>query len=168
MPFLNKRISKALIWVIAISLLNLGCIVFHPESAAKNEHGYYTKHYGSCGVIALHKARSNFSDYSGTRRISHDIQDSGNLARILLSLVHHHSFYITWPHEIKNHLNKHGYKVEEINDLKSLNGGDVAIVLVRGSVIEQQLHWMCYPNDDNIRTYFGENTEIVKIYLIKR
>ena len=168
MPFLSKRLSKALVWVIAISLLNLGCIVFHPESAVRDKHGYYIKHYGSCGIVALYKARSNFSDHSSREKISRDIQDSGNIVRILLSLVHHHSFYITWPHEIKNHLNKHGYKVEEIDDLQSLNEKDIAIVLVKGSVTKQQLHWMCYPDDHDIKTYFGENTEIVKIYLIEK
>lgn len=164
----NKRLSKVLIWIIAISLLNYGCIAFHPKSAAKDELGYFVKHYKSCGVLALRMARANFNDHAKLKEISREIQNTGNLSRALLSLAHHDSFDITWPHEIKNHLNKHGYKVREINDFESLKEGDTAIVLIKGRFLSQEWHWMCYPNGHNIETYFGEGTKIIKIYLIEK
>lgn len=84
--------------------------------------------------------------------------------------MHHDSFHITWPCEIKKHLNKHGYEVKELSSLEGLGEGDTVIVLVKGAVLRQEWHWMSLPDDRKgwIEAYFGENTEIVKIYLIKK
>ncbi len=45
---------------------------------------------------------------------------------------------------------------------------DIALVLVYGKFISSEWHWMCYPVDDNINTFFGSNTKIDKIYLLKK
>jgi len=152
----------------AISLLNSGCIAFHPESAAKDDLGFYRKHYRSCGVDAIRDAKSNFGERATYKNISQEIQKSGNISRSLLSLFHHDSFMITWPCEIKKYLNNHGYTIEKIDDFNSLKKGDVAIVLVKGASLSQDWHWMCYPNDKNIKTHFGEKTEIIQVYLLKK
>ena len=44
---------------------------------------------------------------------------------------------------------------------------DIAIVLIRGKFFTEQYHWVVYPID-NVKSFWGKNTVIDSIYLIKK
>lgn len=169
MSFLRKKLSILLVWITAISLLNSGCIAFHPESAKKDKDGYYVKHYWSCGPKAIYKSLRYFGEYKKRSDISKEIQSSGNITRSSLLLIHHEFVSATFPCEIKQYYYNNNFNVKELNSLDQLKNGDVAIVLVKGSILKgEEFHWLCYPNDKRIKDFYGENTEIIKVYLISK
>ena len=76
---------------------------------------------------------------------------------------------VTWSWEMKKAVEKYGFELITIDDFKKLNPEkDIAFVLVRGKFFSRQWHWMCYPIEENITKFFGENTKIDRIYLLKR
>ena len=162
--------AKILLWSMAISLLNIGCIAFHPESANTDSLGYYTRHYDSCGPVALERAFLELEEKGITRTvISREIQDGGNKLRFIMMLVHHDTVLVSLPNELKTICEKHGYKMiktdRSIDELDSER--DVAIVLLFGDIFKGESHWACFPYEKQIKTYFGPNTQISKIYLLK-
>lgn len=161
---------KALYFALLISLglLNWSCSIFHPEKVKKDEAGYYASHYWSCGPIALNKAFKELDIYLSSKKISREIQDSGNLSRVLLSLVHYDTIQITFPSEVYSVIEKHGFKVIELEELKQLDSRvDVALVLVAKNYLKGEAHWLCFPIDENIEEFFGKGTRVVKIFLLK-
>ena len=154
---------------ISLGLLNWSCSVFHPDKTQKDEQGYYIQHYWSCGPRALNRAFKELDIHLSSKKISQEIQESGNLSRSLLSLVHYDTIQITFPSEIYQAIESHGFKVTELKELKQLNSEvDVALVLVAGSYLRGEAHWLCFPVDYNIEQYFGKNTKIIKIFLLKK
>lgn len=170
----NKLFKWALI--TSFCMLNWSCSILHPESLAKDEEGYLTKHYNSCGPSALSKAFNEFARKNGilakkswTRKeLSREIQDSGNIIRLMASLIHHETVMMTLPSELKNIIKNHGFKIIKVKNLEDLNKVDVAIVLVSGDYLKGDLHWLCFPVDNRITDYFGKNTKIEKIFLLKK
>ena len=155
--------------VLSLSLLNWSCAIFHPNEVRKDKEGYYVNHYWSCGPRALSKAFKELDIHLSAKKISQEIQDSGNLSRNLLSLIHYETVQITFPNEIYSTIKKHGFKVIELKQLEELKEEvDVALILVAGSYLKGQAHWVCFPVDSNIKKYFGENTKIIKIFLLKK
>ena len=47
-------------------------------------------------------------------------------------------------------------------------GKDIAFILVRGKFVSKEWHWMCYPVDKDIKTFFGPNTVIDKVLLLRK
>tara|TARA_Y100000310_G_scaffold295294_1_gene326477 strand:+ start:2668 stop:2910 length:243 start_codon:yes stop_codon:yes gene_type:complete len=75
---------------------------------------------------------------------------------------------ITFPTELKSILKKHGFRIVNVSDLEELNENeDTALVLVKRKN-NLNYHWMCFPVDKNIKTFFGKDTIIKEIYLIKK
>ena len=66
----------------------------------------------------------------------------------------------------KDILTSHGFKIEEVKDYKNLTPSQIAIVLVheKGTL---HYHWMCYPIEEDILYFFGDNTIIENIYIIR-
>jgi len=157
---------------MAICLLNVSCVVFHPEQFQRDELGYYINHYNACGPVALEKAFEALGDENESRvEISRKIQDKGNSLRTLLSLLHYDGLLVTLPKEIKTACKEHGYKVIELNNLDELKEKDVALVLVWGRIFKREAHWVVFPIDNEFRKlkeWYGEYTEIGKIYLLKK
>ena len=86
-----------------------------------------------------------------------------------MSLAHYDALEITFPSEIKTIIKKHGFLPLEIRNLESLNNEvDVALVLVAKNYLKGEAHWLCFPADNNIERFFGKNTRIIKIFLLKR
>lgn len=155
--------------LISLGLLNWSCSLFHPEKVKKDEAGYYVNHYRSCGPIALNKAFKELDIYLSSKKISREIQDSGNLSRALLSLAHYDTIQITFPSEIYSVIENHGFKVIKLKELKELDSEvDVALVLVVGSYLKGEAHWLCFPMDSSIEKYFGKDTRIIKIFLLEK
>ena len=168
-PKFNK--AKILLWAMAFSLLNIGCIAFHPKSLNKDSLGYYTRHYDSCGPVALERAFRLLGETQLDRfSISRDIQDSGNSVRLLMMLVHHDTILVSLPSELKEVANKYGYEMVKTNkSLDELSAEkDVAIVLLFGNVLKSESHWACFPHEKDIKAFFGPDTEISRIYLLKK
>jgi len=168
-PKFNK--AKILLWAMVLSLLNIGCIAFHPESLNKDSLGYYTRHYDSCGPVAMERAFRSFGETELDRfSISRSIQDGGNNVRLLMMMVHHDTILVSLPSELKEVSKKHGY--EMIRTDKSLDElileKDVAIILLFGNLLKGESHWACFPYEENIKAFFGPATEISRIYLLKK
>ena len=154
--------------LISLGLLNWSYSIFHPEKVKKDEAGYYTDHYWSCGPRALNKAFKELDIYLSSKKISQEIQDSGNLSRALLSLVHHDAVQITFPCEMYHVIEKHGFRVVGLKELKQLNSKiDIALILVARNYLDGEAHWLCFPVDNDIKGFFGKETKIVKIFLLK-
>ena len=155
--------------LVGVCFLNWSCALFHPDKVKKDEGGYYLRHYWSCGPRALNKAFKEFDIFLGEKKISQEIQDSGNTTRHLLSLIHYDTIQITLPSEILSVIKKHGFKVIKVTELRQLNPRvDLALILVTGSYIRGEAHWLCFPVDNNIKKFFGEETRVSKIFLLKK
>ena len=102
------------------------------------------------------------------KQISQTIQDSGFASRQLLSFFSPTAINITWPSEIVDVLDKHGLEIVKLKKLDELDAKkDIAIVLIHGKFLTQQYHWVVYPID-KVKTYWGKDTVIDLIYLIKK
>ena len=149
-----------------ILIFTQGCILLNPKYASKDEEGYYTYHYVSCGPKALKKALKALGKDIDTDSVSRRIQSTGNIKRNIISFIHYDALQITWPSEIKQIAKEHGYNLKQLNNLSELKSGDVSIVLILGNLSEMDFHWMSTPSDplEIIKNYFGKNTKILKIY----
>ena len=128
-------------------------------------------HIHSCGPEAIQKAFLKFDIDISIKDISHAIQadvSCSNLFRDILSALDKDARKITFPSELKRILKKNGFSIVNINSLDELNKvEDVALVLIKQEG-ELNYHWMCFPVDKNIKTFFGKDTVIKEIYLIKK
>ena len=138
------------------------------EQRAKNLDPY---HIYSCGPEALHKALLRFGIYIDEEKLSHMMQSNpscANLLREVVSIFSIEGRRITFPSELKSILKKHGFKIVNISSLEELDENeDTALVLVKQKN-NLTYHWMCFPVDKNIKTFFGKDTVIKEIYLIKK
>ena len=127
-------------------------------------------HIQSCGPQAIQKVLRRFGIDSSMKDISSAIQSShscANLLRDVISVLDKEGRKITFPSEAKSILKKHGFNIVNINALEELNKDkDTALVLVKQKS-SLNYHWMCFPSDENIKTFFGKDTVINEIYLIK-
>ena len=61
-----------------------------------------------------------------------------------------------------------GYSVKKIKKYSDLNETmDVAIILIKQKNA-LNYHWMCFPVDKNILSFFGKDTILKEIYLISK
>ena len=166
------KLRKTTLWVIAACLLNVSCVIFHPEQYEKDELGYYIKHYNACGPIALEQAFSILGDENANRvDLSREIQSEGNALRIFAALFHHEALSITLPNEMKKLCEKHGYEVVELENMSQLKSEDVALILVWGKILKREAHWIVFPVDTKFRKaegWYGPYTRVSKIYLLKK
>ena len=170
---------KKLLWIFAllfaISPLFSGCGIFYPPE--KDVNGYYIKHFRCCGPTAIEKA---FAEYNrrariinkrhiSSREISEQIQDAGIPLKRFLSFFDRGVICVTWSWEMEKVVGKYGFKLLDVDKFESLDPSkNIAFILVRGRFVSQDWHWMCYPVDKNIKSYFGSKTKIDKILLLKK
>jgi hypothetical protein len=132
---------------------------------------YDPYHIQSCGPEALKKAFARHGVELNIKNISHKIQTDpscSNLLRDLLSVFHSEARQITFPAEMKKILKKKGFTIVSIRSLKQLNDNkDTAIILIKKRN-SMTYHWVCFPVDKNIESFFGKGTIIKEIYLIKK
>tara|TARA_Y100000593_G_C4276272_1_gene320242 strand:+ start:152 stop:652 length:501 start_codon:yes stop_codon:yes gene_type:complete len=128
-------------------------------------------HVQSCGPEAMQKAFSNFGIHIELESLSHTMQSSpscSNLLRDVLSVFNKQARQITFPAEIKKILKKNDFSIVSIKSLKDLDKNqDTALVLIRKKNT-LTYHWTCFPNDKYIESFFGKDTLIEEIYLIKK
>ncbi len=161
--------------LILVTMATLGCNIANP-SLKKDSDGYFLAHYRACGPIALEKAINEYyfknkilpaRGLADRKDISRQIQDNGFASQRLLSLLNSKAINITWPSEIKDTLDKYGFDIIKVKSLSDLDKQkDVAVILIHGKFLSKEYHWLVY-SIDNIKTYFGKNTVIDLIYLIK-
>ena len=87
-----------------------------------------------------------------------------------LTLIHYDALWITWPTELKKYFTDRGYKITAIS-IDKLTPNDVAVVLIKGSTLKQQWHWITYPTHsiDRIKNYYksvGGKTAVLSAYKI--
>ena len=166
-PTLRKYVLP---FILLLLILFCGCGALKQGTFVTDHSGAFKGHYISCGPKAIGNALKEFSHLNLTYsdiEISREIQKSGNIIRVLMSIFDGEAMEITWPHELVNFLTSKGFAVEEIefNDLKA---GDVAIVLIKKDF--HTYHWVTYPtkSKDTIENFFSTSTTIVKTLLIKK
>ena len=161
--------TKRLAWALAVCflLLNSGCAIFHPEEFTKKDN-YYVKHFHSCGPRAIQHAIIKIEKkLVSCESISKKIQSTGNNSRLILAYVNYEALEISFPCEIKKYFNDKGYKLKEVS-LESLNKNDTAIILVRGTNVFREWHWITYPtySKDYIKRVFSSGTKIINVFKI--
>ena len=159
------RVKKLLAYcMVSLLILTVGCGIFNRP---RTENGYYVSHYYACGPEAVSKALSQYiTILRTTKQISQDIQDSSNTWRFLASIIDKKGVQITCPSEIVEVCRKYGFAVIPITSLDKLDPTkDVALVLVRTGLSDW--HWLCFPVDTFIANFYGDDTVISAIYLLK-
>jgi hypothetical protein len=167
------HVYKLLICVILFS----GCSVFRPNH--KDENGYYTEHFNSCGPVALEKAIGQHYINQGIvwvtwpaprEEISKTIQDNSTMldGRKCLTFLHRDFVNITWPHEMKEICNRYNLKLMLVKSLDDLTDEDVGIVLVH-KTWSVQYHWMSWPysTKEEIRDFYPSRTDIISVYALR-
>ena len=161
---------------LLIVILILGC-----GTLQSNKDSDYTKkqrslnfdpyHIQSCGPQAIQDALLQFGIRVELKGLSHAMQSSpscSNLIRDIISVFYIDGRKITFPSELKNILKKNGFKIVNVSSINELDkNGDTAIILVKKKD-SMEYHWMCFPTHRDIETFFGKDTIIKEIYLIKR
>jgi hypothetical protein len=126
-------------------------------------------HVFSCGPEALEKAFRELNIHISQEDISHAIQKShkfNSLIRDVAAIFNNEARRITFPEEMINALKDKGYSVERGKEYSSLNKTiDIAIILIKEKNT-LNYHWMCFPVDKNILTFFGKDTVVKETYLI--
>jgi len=162
-----KKLLAPLLLVVS------GCGVFQSFNENPIDRYFYKinkdpRHVESCGPRALYRALKELGHDVTIKEISYDIQQGGDVARNILTLFDQEARSITWPNEVTKFLEEKGYTVTAVKDINSLNPtNNVALVLVRNGWL-LDYHWLCFPANGNIKTYFGEKTEIKLILLINQ
>ena len=142
-------------------LMACGCGALH-----LNHKKVDSLHFDSCGPEAIQKALANMNIAMSTIDISVEIQKKGSILRCFLKAFSDDARDITWPSEIVEFFENRGYKIKKINSLNQLGNLDTAIVLVHSRGTLDRYHWLCHPNDEYIKSFFGEKTVVDDIYLI--
>ena len=159
---------------IIIAIAFTGCGILRHASLKPSER--IDKHVSSCGPDSLYLAfkalekKHNVKFNLSKEKISKLIRTSNkcsDLLRDFLFIWSYQANEITWPNEIKDILTSRGFKIEETKDYKNLTPSQIAIVLVhkKGTL---HYHWMCYPIEEDILYFFGDDTIIENIYIIKK
>ena len=168
-----------LIPLLIISFLyGSGCGIVKPPH--KDDLGFYTKHYYSCGPIAVHEALTMYCEKNGIifkralniKQISRDIQKNAPPfifnKRKLLIIFDREAAAITWPNEIKTACQKYGVKLTRVPKSRlwdKNNPNATYIVLVHKKWTINNYHWLAYPG--NNPHHFGEDTAFDTVYLLE-
>jgi len=167
--------AKVLAAILAVGPI-LGCGVFNP--ARQDGDGYYIAHFSSCGPTAIENGINRYYANQGItfarnpaprEEISKQIQDDGIYLKMFFSYFDREAVQATWSWEMKAAVKKYGFELVSVDDFENLDPKkDIAFILVRGKFISREWHWMCYPVDQNIKNFFGPNTKVDQIYLLKK
>ena len=165
-----------LFFCFIISLTLVGCGILkqskepdHYSELRKNHKD--PLHVYSCGPNALQKAFQRLGISISLKSLSHTIQKDfkfNTLVRDFLAVFENRARKITFPEEMLYILKENGFKVSRVKGYENLNKiTDTAIVLIKqkGTL---NYHWMCFPVDEDILSFFGKDTVLKEIYLINK
>ena len=160
------------IFLLNIFMFTVGCGTLYnltedAHDRRERRAGLDPLHIHSCGPTAMEKAHELYGGSVDRVLISKELQDKGNFLRSFLSVFSHNARSITFPGEIIEYFESRNFTINKIKDFKDLKKNDVALILVKKKY-SISYHWMCYPVDLNIFTFYGRgSTVITDIYLIK-
>jgi len=164
---------KSVINILILNLLffSVGCGTLYNLSESKEArqnraNGIDPLHIWSCGPMAVQKAHNALGGDASSRVISKEMLDRGNLVRDSLSIFTHRAREMTMPSEIIRYFESRGFQIKKIKNFYQLKKTDVAIILLKKKNTIYY-HWVCFPVDFNILTYWGDLTLVKAIYLIK-
>ena len=179
---INEAVQKyLLIPLLVISFLfTSGCGILNPPH--KDELGFYTRHYYSCGPVAVQEALERYCEKNGikfkraitAKQISQDIQRNSPPfiinKRKLLIILDREAAGITWPFEIKLACQKYGVKLTKVhpNQLYLRNRPNATyIVLVHKKWTIDTYHWYAYPNHADRAHYWKGDTVFDVVYMLE-
>lgn len=158
--------------IFCLSLIGCGLMDQFREPASFGELRKENRdplHVFSCGPEALEKAFEELNIYIDREDISYAIQKNhrfNTFVRDVTAIFHNDARKITFPEEMINALKNEGYSVEKGKKYSDLNEMvDIAIILIKKKNT-LTYHWVCFPVDKNILTFFGNDTVVKEIYLI--
>ncbi len=165
-------IKNTLIFILTLFMVGCGALKSTEHTRNYNEY----QHIMSCGPDAINDAifELNLRGYNiqseSRTEISRELRRKNKcstITRDVMSLFVYDSKKITFPCEVKKYFTDRGVKIEIIKDMDQLKSGDVAVVLIhqRGTL---NYHWITYPTSNNIMRFFGKDTVLKTIYLLKR
>ena len=163
-----------LIFILSFGLILMGCGLMDQfrEPARYSELRKGNKdplHVFSCGPEALEKAFGELNIHISKEDISYAIQKNhkfNTFVRDVTAIFHNDARRITFPEEMINVLKDKGYSISKGKEYSGLNEAvDIAIILIKKKNT-LEYHWMCFPVDKNILTFFGNDTVVKEIYLI--
>ena len=175
---MNKLQKYCLMPLLIILFLSTsGCGVLNPPH--KDDLGFYTAHYMSCGPVAVQEALARYCHVNGikfkkpitAKQISQDIQRNAPPAmfdgRKLLIIFDREAAAITWPSEIRTACQRYGVKLTKVSvDHFWSNPNDTYIILVHKKRTLNNYHWLAYPGHS--AHYYGyEDTVFDIIYLLE-
>lgn len=163
--------------LILLFVINSGCGILNPPD--RDIDGYYTIHYSSCGPTTIKRALERHFNRNGitvkraitTKDISRRIQDNDlpfpfNVRECLI-VFSRDAAQLTWPHEIKTEMQKHGVKLRTVNlEYLKANPDETYIILVHKEWTLDQYHWFAYPDYAPLE-YYGDKTVFDTIYLLE-
>lgn len=154
-------------------LLGCGLLKQQSEPARDSSHEKFykdPKHFKSCGPKALSNILKTFNKESDVNFLSYSVQVNFKfnsfLRNFLAIFFNDEARGITFQEEMIYILEKNGLKVERIDDFGKLKDQiDVALVLIheRNTL---NYHWMAFPVDENILSFFEEETIVEDVYLV--
>ena len=166
---MNKRIYISIICCL-YGIINTSCGIFHPPN---RHNGYLTKHFYSCGPVALSRALDLYSKRNNIivkhklqpKELSIEIQDKRGFLDVteLLVLFDKQAAEITWPVEMKQALKARNITIRKIQNTDELKD-EVAILLVRKKGTLDTFHWIVHPWDP--LHYYGDKTVFEEIYVL--
>lgn len=175
-----KLQKRLLIPLLIISfLLNSGCGTLNPPH--KDEQGFYTQHYYSCGPVAVQQALTRYCKKNGiifkrpitAKQISQDMQRNAPPficnKRKLLIIFDREAAAITWPFEIKTACQKYGVKLTKVHPSKLWKGDNpntVYIVLVHKKWTLNTYHWFTYPGSTKPH-FYDDATVFDAVYMLE-
>jgi hypothetical protein len=159
---------------MASTLLGCGLLQQHKEPSHWKElrkENNDPLHVYSCGPEALQKIFKRLGIQVSLKNLSHAIQNDfkcNTLIRDFLSVFINDARRISFPDEMVASLKKAGFKVAKIKKYEDLNKKtDTALILIKRKN-SLRYHWMCFPIDKNILSFFGNDTVLKEIYLITK
>ena len=164
---------KNVINILIFNLLffSVGCGTLYNLSESKfarekRANGFDPLHVYSCGPIAIRKAHDALGGNVFSSSISKEILDHGNWARSLLSVFTYKAREITMPSEIIRYFESRGFQIKKIKNFKQLKETDISIILIKKKNTIYY-HWLCFPVDSDILTYWGDSTLVKLIFSIE-
>ena len=172
-PNLVFNFAKSVIYSAVITFSFSGCGVFYslneePEwSRMERKLNRDPFHVNSCGPTALNDAFSHLGIKVTNLEISEQIQKDGSILRDVMSAFTKEARRITFPSEIKSQLKEKGFEFIRLNSFSELKPEDTALILIHKKGTLSLYHWICFPVEKNILSFFGEDTVVDIVYLIK-
>jgi|TARA_R110000824_G_scaffold400171_2_gene607087 hypothetical protein len=131
-------------------------------------------HVRSCGPGAIRDALNPLGVNASINEISQSIQKKNSPFKCFISIFENDARKITWPSEIVKFIQTdklaQDLEIVKLENSNQIKKEDVIIFLIKKKYSLRNYHWISYPTYslEQVDVFFGEDTEIVILYRIRR